>query len=190
MPAPAKTSDEKIVTAARELVARLGAEALSMQAVADRVGLRAPSLYKRFPDRAALLEAVERRVLADLERTIRRAARPGKIAPVARAYRQFAKRHRRLYELLFSGATRDSPDAVAARGRAAQPAVDLMAQLVGESRALAATRVLTAFLHGFVSMENAGEFRLGPGVDQSFSLGLRIFADTIRLNFGSKTSRL
>ena len=173
MPAPAKTSDEQVVTVARALVARSGAGALSMQAVAAALGLRAPSLYKRFPDRAALLSAVEERVLGELEQTVRRAA-PDGVRALAHAYRNFGKRHRHLYELLFSGATRDDPAALAARLRAVQPALDLMTSLVGKKRALAATRVLTACVHGFVSMESAGEFRLGPGVEQAFELGLRM----------------
>jgi hypothetical protein len=32
--------------------------------------------------------------------------------------------------------------------------------------------MLTAFLHGFVSMENAGAFKLGGNVGQAFAFGL------------------
>ncbi|TPX01092.1 TetR family transcriptional regulator, partial [Schumannella luteola] len=44
MPAPEKTTLDEIVAAGCELVETLGAEGLTMQAVASRVGVRAPSL--------------------------------------------------------------------------------------------------------------------------------------------------
>src|SRR5689334_21788790 len=108
MPALAKTSDEDIVHAARDLIERAGAENLSMQAVADAVGIRAPSLYKRFADRAALLGAVEHESFVTLRHTLERAAKAGSpardIVEMSRAYRRFAKGHPRLYEMLFSRA--------------------------------------------------------------------------------------
>ena len=73
--APAKTSDEAIVAAAREIVAESGATELSMQAVAEAVRVRAPSLYKRFPSRDALLDAVALGGLAELGAKLERAGR-------------------------------------------------------------------------------------------------------------------
>ena len=91
---------------------------------------------------------------------------------MGRAYRRFAKGHPRLYEMLFSRSAPRGPEADRARAEAAKPLIDRIAQLVGEKRALASARVLTAFVHGFVSMENAGAFRLGEGVDDAYELGL------------------
>jgi len=50
--------------------------------------------------------------------------------------------------------------------------LERVVKLVGEERALPSARVLTAFVHGFVSMENAGAFRLGDGLDDAFALGV------------------
>jgi AcrR family transcriptional regulator len=176
VPAVAKTSDHDVVHAARKLVEREGADGLSMQAVADEVGVRAPSLYKRFADRATLLAAVELDAFASLGRALERAAKTGKPASdleeMGRAYRRFAKNHPRLYEMLFSRSAPRGAEADRARAEAARPLIDRIAQLVGEKRALASARVLTAFVHGFVSMENAGAFRLGGGVDDAYELGL------------------
>jgi hypothetical protein len=62
----------------------------------------------------------------------------------------------------------------AARRQAAQPIVSRLTDLVGRERALPTARVLTAFVHGFVSMELQGAFRLGGDVDDAFDLGLRL----------------
>ncbi len=175
-PAAAKTSDEEVVAAARRLVERDGAEALSMQSVATAIGVRAPSLYKRFPARAQLLIAVENEALGELQGVL--SAGPSSSEPVtrlraiARAYRRFAHEHPRLYALIFSGATAHDERALDARRKAGAPALDALSELVGPESALAATRVLTAFMHGFVAMESAGEFRLGPGINDAFQLGL------------------
>ena len=58
MPTPDRTSLQDIVGAGRDLVETGGAAKLTMQAVAERVGVRAPSLYKRVRDRDALLVLV------------------------------------------------------------------------------------------------------------------------------------
>jgi len=176
VPAVAKTSDAEIVDAARVLIERDGADSLSMQAVADAVGIRAPSLYKRFEDRAALLAAVELEAFTSLTETLERAAKTGNptrdLTEMSRAYRRFAKLHPRLYEMLFSRPGARGGDAERARQDAARPVLERMAMLVGDKRALASSRVLTAFVHGFVSLENADAFRLGDGVDDAYALGV------------------
>jgi AcrR family transcriptional regulator len=48
----------EIVAAARELLEEEGPDALSMRRLAERLGIRAPSLYKHLPDKAALEAAI------------------------------------------------------------------------------------------------------------------------------------
>ena len=66
MPAHPKTTDSQIVNAARRLVESQGRDGFSMNEVAAAVGIRAPSLYGRFKDRASLLAAVELELYAEL----------------------------------------------------------------------------------------------------------------------------
>jgi hypothetical protein len=61
---------------------------------------------------------------------------------------------------------------VQARAAAAAPVLARLSALVGDKHALDAARMLTAFLHGFVSMELAGAFKLGGDVDRAFAYGL------------------
>ncbi len=104
MPALARTSAEAIVAAARALVERDGAEALSMQAVASAVGIKGPSLYKRYADRELLLDDVVRASLQELDEKLaagrKRADDP--LQGMGRAFRAWALKHPRLYPLLFA----------------------------------------------------------------------------------------
>jgi AcrR family transcriptional regulator len=48
----------EIVAAARDLLEAEGVEGLSMRRLADRLGIRAPSIYKHLPDKEALEAAL------------------------------------------------------------------------------------------------------------------------------------
>jgi len=178
MPTPAKTSRSGIIDAARELIAGNGVDSLTMQAVADRVGVRGPSLYKHFADRAALLSAIEQTVVADLKNVIVAAAASrddqNVLRAMAKAYRRFARESPAAYSLLFSLQSPDQ-ESIAARLSALKPVLDRLESYLGEHNlAFVRARVLTAFLHGFVSMETSGAFRLGGNIDDAFSMGLDI----------------
>ena len=172
-PARVKASNEAIVAAALEIVAREGSEGLSLNAVAEAVGIRAPSLYKRFANRAVLMSAVRDCVLLDLGARLREAQRKKKgraaITAMALAYRNWGKRAPHLYRLVHSrSATALTPAATAATA----PVLEELSRLAGDSNSLAAARLFTAFLHGFVTMENDGEFQMGGSVDAAFAFSL------------------
>ncbi|HEY7736289.1 MAG TPA: TetR/AcrR family transcriptional regulator [Candidatus Limnocylindrales bacterium] len=184
-PARARTSDAAIVTAGRELLEAGGLDAVTMLAVADRVGVRAPSLYKRIRGRGALIVAVTIDVLEDLERRLAPFSRdpdPGAgLRALGVAFRTFAHANPRGYALLFQDLPPDARVSADRLGAAAAPVVDLAQRLVGPEQALEAARVITAFAHGFVSMELAGAFRLGGSVDDAFRYGL----DTLVATFAA-----
>jgi AcrR family transcriptional regulator len=165
MPTPDRTSLDEIVAAGRELVETGGAARLTMQAVADRVGVRAPSLYKRVKDRDALLLLVAQATadaLAD-----RLDASDGTLAGLARAYRTFAQQHPEGFRLLFA-----MEGAVESLERVSASVLRLGRELVGEQHALDAARLITAWATGFINMELAGAFRLGGDVGDAFEFGL------------------
>ena len=56
----------EIVAVARDLLEAEGAEAVSMRRIAQRLGIRAPSLYKHVPDKAALEAALISDVLSEM----------------------------------------------------------------------------------------------------------------------------
>ncbi|WP_049557148.1 TetR/AcrR family transcriptional regulator [Nonomuraea sp. SBT364] len=165
MPTPEKTSFAEIVAAGRELLEAGGQQALTMQSVAARVGVRAPSLYKHVGNRAALLTAVAEATIDDLIARLESAG--GSVEGVARGYRRFAQAWPEGFRLMLSA---DVPPEILAR--AAAPLLEESRRLVGERRALDAARLVTAWATGFIGMELNGAFRLGGDVDEAFEYGL------------------
>ena len=176
MPSPAKTTDAAIISAARKLVELHGRRGFSMKDVARLVGVRAPSLYGRFKDRSTLIGAVELQLWSELAGALAVAPHSSDptvtLARQAEAYRRFAKRNPLGYALIYHADAEQTEVGRAARAAALAVCMPAFTALVGEAQAFAAARVLTPFLHGFVSMELAGAFRLGPDLDRAFTEGV------------------
>ena len=193
MPAPAKTSDAQIVAAARRLLESRGREGFSLNEVAAAVGIRAPSLYRRFVDRAAILEAVELSLWRDMAQALAEAIVPrralGTLRSQARAYRSFAKTYPNGYSLMFDVRSRHTEEGTRVRTDALAPAIPAFIALVGKEKALLAARVLTPFLHGFVSMEIGEAFRLGGGLDAAFDHGVATILQGLARTRGRRRRR-
>jgi AcrR family transcriptional regulator len=178
MPAHPKTTDAQIVQAARRLVEREGRDGFSMNDVAESVGIRAPSLYGRFKDRASLLGAIELHVCAELTRRLTKLIiddnPEATLTAQARAIRRFAKRSPNCYSLLFDIGSVRTEEGTSARAAAATPLLTSLAALAGEDHAFAAARVLVPFVHGFISLELAHAFRLGGALDAAFENGVSV----------------
>ena len=165
MPTPDRTSLAEIVAAGRSLIEEGGAPRLTMQAVADRVGVRPPSLYKRVRDRDALLVLVAEATVDDLSQRL--TASDGTLGGLAHAYRAFAHARPEGFRLMFA-----VDGAAGSLERVSAPILRVARDLVGEDAALEAARLITAWATGFIDMELAGAFRLGGDVDRAFEFGL------------------
>ena len=64
---PSVITKEKVAETALSLIDEDGLDALSLEAIATRMGVRGPSLYYHFQDKASILTEVARLVLGDLE---------------------------------------------------------------------------------------------------------------------------
>ena len=185
-PARARTSRPAIIAAARDLLEDGGLEAVSMAGVAELVGVRPPSLYKHFGDRGGLLAAVATDVALDLGRTMTEAVERSGADPAARlhglaaAYRSFALTTPRAAALLFAGVAPDIVPTPESQVEAARPVLEVAEAIVGPARALPVARVLTAFAHGFTSMEAAGAFRFGGDVQEAYGLGISLLLAGLR----------
>jgi AcrR family transcriptional regulator len=171
MPAPARTSLDHIVRAARLVLERDGLDGLTMQAVAAEVGVRAPSLYKHVDGRAGLVRlAISHAIdeIADLQQSVPVGPPTLWARALADAFRAFGHANPVAFGMVFAPAPdewRPDPSRLA---NAAAPLLAAAAGLVGPDDALPAARALTASCFGFVSMELAGAFRLGGDVDAAW----------------------
>jgi len=176
MPTPARTSLEQIVKAGRDIVETDGIDGLTMQSVAARVGVRAPSLYKRLHGRNELLRLVANDAAAELTRDLESAA-DGKdarrdLASLARTFRRFAHANPGAYSLIFAPLPDDARADAGWSVKASAPVIDTTERLAGTDHALEAARTVVAWANGFIAMELAGAFRLGGDVDRAFDYGI------------------
>jgi AcrR family transcriptional regulator len=165
MATPDRTSLAEIIAAGRDILEAKGPSRLTMQAIAKRVGVRAPSLYKRVRDRDTLLGLVAAATVDELAQRL--AATDGTIAGLARTYRAFGHERPEGFRLILSAGA--DTEALA---RVSAPVLRVAAELVGSAEALEAARFVTAWATGFVSMELAGAFRLGGDLERAFQFGL------------------
>ncbi|MFL5673503.1 MAG: TetR/AcrR family transcriptional regulator [Chloroflexota bacterium] len=182
-PAPSRTSNDAIVAAARRILETDGVSALTMARVAEAVGVKGPSLYKRVPDREALLRAVADGVVDDLRRAIAGADATedpaADLAATATAYRTFVQANPNGYRLLFSGLPSGSSPDPAILAALGEPIVRAVTRLAGEGSGLEGARTFVAWAHGFVSMELSGAFRLGGDLDAAYAFGVRAIIDGV-----------
>lgn len=170
VPTPDRTTLDDIVRAARDILEAEGLPRLTMQAVAERVGVRAPSLYKRVAGRDALIGLTADATAADLADRLETV--DGGLVALAHAFRQFALGHPEGYSLLFAIGPEPTRPLAATLERVTAPVLRECERLVGGGRALDAARTLTAWITGFVGMELAGAFRLGGDIGQAFDYGI------------------
>ena len=183
-PAPARTTDGEIVAAARALLESGGPETVTMQAVAAAVGVRAPSLYKHVPSRAALLRAAAEDAMVEVGAVLAAAGEPGDPAEglraMALAFRAWAHRSPNAYRHLFGAFPAADRPPTGLGAVAIGPVLDACTRLVGPARALDAARLFTAYVHGFTSMELAEGFGLGGDVEGAFRYGVAVLAAALR----------
>jgi AcrR family transcriptional regulator len=157
----------EIIAAARKLLEAEGPEGLSMRRVAERVGIRAPSIYKHLPDKEALEAAL---ISAGFEEWAK-AFESGGASPeeLGRTYRAYALAHPHLYRLMTERPLARERLAPGVEERAAQPIVDAVG---GDADA---ARAVWAFAHGMTILELNGRFPPGADLDAAWETGMRAF---------------
>lgn len=163
-----------VVTAAAALADEVGLAGLTMGLLAERVGVRTPSLYKHVTSLDALHRGIAVQAQREMAAAVTRAAvgKSGEeaVRAFADAYRDWARAHPGRY-----AASLRAPEPTDEEGRRVSDEVltimyDVLAGFdLPEGRAVDAARVLRATFHGFATLESAGGFGLPRDVDRSFA---------------------
>lgn len=162
---------KQIVGVAREQLEEEGAEGLTMRRLAERLGIRAPSLYKHFADKQALEAALISDGFVELAEAFEHASDHGDdpLRAIAGVYRAFARAHPHLYRLMTERPLQREALVQGVEDRAAFPVYEA----VGEDLDLA--RAAWAFAHGMTNLELNGRFPADADLDAAWQRGLDAF---------------
>jgi AcrR family transcriptional regulator len=138
-----------------------------MRAVATRVGVKAPSLYKHFPDKDHIESAVIAEGFRELAEVFSDAVRDAEpLWSLAVVYRAWAKEHPHLYRLMTDKPLRREQLPEGLEAAAAAPLV----QAAGGDPDLA--RAMWALAHGLTALELADRFPPDADVEAAWRAGI------------------
>jgi AcrR family transcriptional regulator len=163
----------------------VGLANLTLTAIAPRLGVRMPSLYKHVASADALKRLVTIRATREMADVLARAAvgksEAAALAAIAGAWREWAGTHPGRYAATVRAPARDDAEHTAAADDALQILLAVLAgyALRGDD-AIDAARAFRSTLHGFISLEQAGAFGLPVDVDRSFDRLVAGLSGTLR----------
>jgi AcrR family transcriptional regulator len=164
---------EGVITAAAQLADAEGLHDLTLARLAERLGVRSPSLYAHVGGLADVRTRLAARGARELTVVLQAAAagraRSDALRAVADAYRAYAHAHPGTYAAMQRAPGQGEP-AAAAAGAAL---IDVLAavlrgyELHGDDT-IHAVRLMRAALHGFVSLEREGGFAMPVDLEESY----------------------
>jgi AcrR family transcriptional regulator len=157
----------EIVTAARHILETEGRDALTMRRLATDLGIRAPSLYKHFPDKTAVEVAIIEQGFEEWDTALRAGLEGGgdPVASLGMAYRRFALDHPHLYRLMTQGSLPRDRMRPGLEASAARTVVDVF-------RDPDLARAAWAFAHGMTILELDRRFPPDADLDAAWHAGL------------------
>jgi AcrR family transcriptional regulator len=186
MPKRRQLNKDRVLATAVELAeASGGVGELTLTALAAALDVRVPSLYNHVDGLDGLHDDLSLLAGQKLLEKIRQATfgKTGEDAlrAMAYAYREFAHAQPALYPLTIVAPDPDQPQRVALAQEWLQMLLLTMASLgLQEKEALQAIRAFRSLLHGFVSLEAAGGFKMELDRDESYDYLLDIFMNSER----------
>ena len=165
-----------VTEAGAALVDEIGFDNLSMGLLAERLGVKTPSLYKHVASQADLAHRIAVLAMTELADAIRDATqgRAGSeaLAAGAQAMRTYVREHPGRYAAGNAAPAPTGPDdpLIPAVDRVlASWAAMLRGYRLDPDQEIHALRMLRSILHGFATLEAAGGFQIDTDVDDSFT---------------------
>jgi AcrR family transcriptional regulator len=162
-----------VVDAGAQLADSEGLDKLTLARLADRLGVRAPSLYAPVNGLADLRAQIGARGAAQMTTAVSEAAtgRAGREAlhAVADVYRHFAHEHPGQYAAMQRAPQDPDSDEAAAAGRAVEVfAAVLRGYGLEGDDAIHGVRLVRSALHGFVTLENDAGFAMPISLEETY----------------------
>lgn len=179
MPYPSQIDRERIIETAREIIEAEGIDAVTLRMVADKLGVKSPSLYRYVKNKNAMLLAVNEVTHVELTNAIMQVADNSiplteRLVKMAITYRQYAHAHPTCYELAMSS----NPEIRPPQEMLVQlvlPLQTLFTQITDDNNSLVALRGAFALLHGWVSLEIGQQLQRGGDLDAHFEQSFRTY---------------
>jgi len=174
---PAQIDRAAVLAASLELADEQGLSAVTMQAVADRLGVTPMALYRHVANKADLLDGVVERILWEVPLPDPSQRWPDRLAALARGTRAAALRHPQVFPLLLR---RPAVTPGARRTRDAVYAA-LHDAGVGQADAVQLERILATAVLGFAASEAGGRFAAHSTrqLDADFQLLQDVLAEAV-----------
>lgn len=176
-----------VTEAGAVLADEVGFDRLSMGLVAERLGVKTPSLYKHVDSLADLRHRIAVLAATELGDALRDATQGradlDALTASAQTLRTYARRHPGRYAALNSSRlTRYDDPLVLARGRLLDSfAAVLHGYRLDPGQEIHALRMLRGMMHGLATLEAAGSFQIDTDVDDSFAWIVSFIDDGLRL---------
>ena len=169
-----------VIAAGATLADEVGFPGVTMGLLAERLGVRTPSLYKHVESLEAVQRGIGLQATRDIGAVLARAAvgrsGPEAVRAIADAFRQWVIDHPGRYAATVRAPGPEDEEYQAVGDEAVQILFDAVAgfKLTGD-RATDAVRALRAIIHGFVGLEIGGAFRMQRDPADSY----RFLVDTL-----------
>ncbi len=169
----AGVTPDRVAETAASIADESGLDALTLAAVAGRLGVSVPSLYKHVDGLDGMRRLLCLRSIDELADVVTGAVVGRSVgdalSSMCVAYREYARRHPGRYAATVTAPRPGDDQHERAASRVLHPVLALIAGYgLDEAQQIDAARVLRSSLHGFVTLELQGGFGLPRSVDESF----------------------
>jgi AcrR family transcriptional regulator len=179
---------DAVIDAAAALADEHGVDALTLAALAARLGIRSQSLYAHVDGLDGLLRDLAlhsvRRLGDDLRSSVIGRSGRAALEAIADAYRRFATAHPGMY----ASTIRDPGDDAelrAANLRAAEALTRVLQSFgLDASAEIHAHRAVWSGIHGFLTLEQAGVMQRPASIRESYRRMITMFADALESDAG------
>lgn len=170
---------QAVLAAAAEIADTQGVEALSLAVLAQKLGIRSPSLYNHVNGLPGLRNKLVLYGYARLKEALTRAAigksKDDAVRAIADAYLTFVRRHPGVYEATCRYPDLTDPAVQQAAGEIVEVVIEvLQAYGLRDEAAIHIVRGFRSLIHGFATIEQQGGF----GIPLDLNVSFRLLVDT------------